>query len=313
MALNRTFVLSAKGCMPMPAFGLGTWQSKPNEVKQAVLNALQAGYRHIDAAAIYGNENEVGEALVESKVPREQVFITSKLWNDRHRKEYVEGACRTTLKDLKTSYLDLYLMHWPIAFKLADDGKGSAKNADGSMVIDDCPISETWAAMESLVDKGLVKAIGVSNFSIARIQELLKTAKITPAVNQVELHPYNPQNDLLAFCKKHNILLTAYSPFGSGRSPSLFDDDVLLKIAKKYNKSVAQVLVSWQIQRGVSVIPKSVTPARIAENFQDFILEDSDMALINELGTTKPLRYLKPYEWAGWGNPDVFGDAPAKI
>lgn len=290
----------------IPTIGLGTWKSMPNEVGEAVKYALiDGGYVHIDGAAIYRNEPEIGEVYAEvfKNINRENVFITSKLWNTDHSPANVDAACRKTLADLKLDYLDLYLVHWGVAF---EHGEELEPMKDGAAVTEKVSIRETWEAVEQLVAKGLVKSIGVANFSTMMLHDLLTYAKIVPAMNQIELHPYNAQQELVDYCHKHGIAVTAYSPTGRmgvdlGSSPRLHLDPVVMQIAKKYNKTVAQVLINWALERGTIVIPKSVTPSRIKENIEvyDFQLDKDDMAQLNSLD--KGLRYVDPSEW--WGIP----------
>uniref|UniRef100_A0A8C6PUD5 alcohol dehydrogenase (NADP(+)) n=1 Tax=Nothobranchius furzeri TaxID=105023 RepID=A0A8C6PUD5_NOTFU len=288
----------------MPIIGLGTWKSSPGQVKQAVLAALECGYRHIDCAAAYGNEQEVGEALAQWVGPgkalqRDDVFVTSKLWNTMHDPEDVEEACRTSLDHLGLSYLDLYLIHWPIAFQRGTELM--PRREDGSICYSDTHYRDTWTAMEKLVDKGLVKAIGLSNFNARQIDDIISTARHTPVVNQVECHPYLSQTDLLAHCRSKAICVTAYSPLGSrdrpwatADEPCLLQDPHLGDIAQKYQKSPAQVILRWNIQRGVACIPKSVTPSRIQENLAvfDFSLSQEDMELIDSLN--RNMRFVVP-------------------
>jgi diketogulonate reductase-like aldo/keto reductase len=290
----------------IPVLGLGTWKSEPNLVGEAVEFALtKAGYKHIDCASIYKNEPEVGEAFRESfkTVKREEVFITSKLWNTEHRAENVEKACRKTLTDLKLEYLDLYLMHWGISFIKSENLEPLSK--DGKALTDNVSVQETWQAMEQLVKKGLVKSIGVANFSGPMLIDLLTYAQIRPAMNQVEIHPYNSQKGLLDFCKYQNIVVTAYSPLGrqgaDREGPRLFDDLVIKSLAKKYKKTEAQVLLNWAVGRGTIAIPKSVTPARITENIDifDFELTVDEKNDINSLN--KNYRFVNPSTW--WGIP----------
>lgn len=288
----------------MPVLGLGTWRSDPGNVKAAVKTALSAGYRHIDAAWIYGNEAEVGEGLVEglkeNGLKREDIWVTSKLWNTKHRPEHVEGAVRETLKDLQCGYLDLYLMHWPVAF-VAGEAK-TPKDKDGKVALDrqlSSDQSTTWAAMEKLVDQGLVRNIGVSNFCVERLEKLLPQVRIKPAVNQVEMHPYLQQPKLMSYCAEKGIHLTAYSPLGSQDS-HLLQEPVLLSIAERHNVDPAAVLIAWAYGRpNTSVLPKSVTPARIESNFRakDIALSEEDKKQLDRLD--KHHRFVNPS--GAWG------------
>uniref|UniRef100_W5MHR3 alcohol dehydrogenase (NADP(+)) n=1 Tax=Lepisosteus oculatus TaxID=7918 RepID=W5MHR3_LEPOC len=276
----------------MPLIGLGTWKSAPGLVKQAVLCALDCGYRHFDCAAAYGNEREVGEALLErvgtgKQIKREEVFVTSKLWNTKHHPEDVESSCRKTLAELSLQYLDLYLIHWPMAFERGE--VLMPRNDDGTMRHGDTHYRDTWKVMEGLLDQGLVKAIGLSNFNAKQIDDILSICKYKPVVNQVECHPYLIQKELLKYCHDHGIALTAYSPLGSPDrpwtspgEPQLLDDPQILAIAGRYGKTPAQVILRWQVQRGVVCIPKSTTPSRIQQNIQvfDFTLSNDDMKQI---------------------------------
>lgn len=290
----------------MPIVGLGTWNAKPDKVGDAVKHAiLECGYRHIDCAFVYHNEKEIGEALKEifseGKIKREEIFITSKLWCTSHRKEAVLEACKQTLADLKLDYLDLYLMHFPIAIL---PGHGDEPlNDHGYVLTENVSIRETWEAMENLVSLGLVKTIGVSNFNTQSLFDLLTYAKITPATNQIELHPYLQQDSLVNFCKHLGIVLTAYSPLGSyGASieehkPLILEDKHILDIAKKHKKTPGQILLRWAIQRGTIAIPKSTTPEHIRKNIEifDFELSVEDLSLIKTL--EQRIRFINPEEW----------------
>ncbi|TFK48810.1 Aldo/keto reductase [Heliocybe sulcata] len=282
----------------------GVWQAGKGEVGQAVKVALDAGYRHIDGAWIYRNEEEVGEALQSASVKREDIWITSKLWNTFHAPEDVEPALDESLKKLGTDYLDLYIIHWPVAFK-----KGSNNELDEKLTADPYP---TWQALEALVDKGKVKNIGVSNFNIPRLENLTANPlKYQPAVNQVELNFLNPQPELLSWAKAHSLLLEAYSPLGSSKQvKETLGRPEIKEIAKKLNITPAQVLISWHVQRGTVVLPKSVTPSRIKENFEVTALPEDAFAKVEAAATSHPpQRVVNPSK--GWGlDFDVFDDYP---
>ena len=297
----------------MPALGLGTWKSKPEEMYNTVKTAISLGYRHIDCAAIYGNEIEIGQALAdciqEGLVKREDLWITSKLWCSSHGLENVEPALQKTLNDLQLDYLDLYLIHWPVAFK---SGVVLPDTGDDFISLEELPIAETWRGMENSVEKGLCHHIGVSNFSIKKLRDLLKIAKIKPEMNQIELHPYLQQNKMLEFCKESGIFITAYSSLGSSdrpdnlktnEEPILLQNPVIINIAKKHNCSNAQILLAWGLQRGTSVIPKSVNPQRLQENLaaDEINLSDDEMAEIAKLDIN--YRYLSGSFWAIPGSP----------
>lgn len=296
----------------LPMLGLGTWKSKPGEVYSAVKAAIGLGYRHIDCAHIYGNEAEVGQALAESIeegiVRRQELWITSKLWNNAHAPEDVRPALELTLANLRLNYLDLYLMHWPVAQKKE---AVFPKSADDLIPLQTLPVTDTWSGMEKLVDDGLARHIGVSNFSIAKLRGLLDSARIKPAMNQVELHPYLQQSSMLEFCQQTGIHLTAYSPLGSFDRPAamkaedepvLLEDPAVEQIAERHQASPAQVLLAWALHRGTAVIPKSVNPERMKQNLAaaDLTLDDDDMAALHQLDRHR--RYVNGANWAQAGS-----------
>lgn len=252
------------------AVGLGTWQSVKGDAYDSVKIALANGYRHIDTAAIYKNEEEVGQAIKDSGIPRKDLYITTKLWNTDHKD--AAAALDLSLKKLQLDYVDLYLIHWPVTL------------VDGGKFADDWNYVDTYKEVEKLLETGKVKSIGVSNFTKKKIATLLTNPdiKIRPAVNQIEAHPLLPQEDLTEFLKENNILIEAYSPLGSSNSP-LFKNETIVAIAKKNDVEPAQVLISWAIQRGTVVLPKSVTESRIISNLKTFTLSDEDFATLNNL------------------------------
>jgi len=243
----------------IPNLGLGTFRlTDKKEILSSVTYALEIGYRHIDTAAIYQNENEIGTAIKQSGIKRQDIFITSKLWNSEQGYEKTLKAFDETLNKLQTDYLDLYLIHWAVKDKYI----------------------ETWKAFEELYSKGVIKSIGVSNFQIHHLDDLLNNSKIKPAVNQIELHPLLTQIELRNYCNDKNIYVESWSPIAKGK---ILNEETLLKIAKKHNKTAAQIIIRWHIENNLIVIPKSATLARIKENFEvyDFKLDNQDILEIN--------------------------------
>ncbi len=294
-------------CSDIPRLGLGTWKSKDGEVYGAVREALHAGYKHIDCAPAYGNEKGVGAALAEmtssGKVSRESLWITSKLWNNAHEFSQVEFALKKTLTDLQLDYLDLYLIHWPVVFR--PDIIRPTRGSD-FLSLDQVPLSETWAALEQCVQKGLVKHIGVCNFSRKQLGRLLGFATLPPAMNQIELHPFLQQRKMLAFCKVNNITITAYSPLGSPDrpmklkktdEPQLLTHPCIIDIADRLSATPAQVLIAWGLKRKTVVIPKSVHPQRIRENFAAAQLELTSEDMERILSLDKGYRYVDGSFW----------------
>ncbi|KAI8821759.1 NADP-dependent oxidoreductase domain-containing protein [Fimicolochytrium jonesii] len=309
-AVTPTATFTLNNGHTIPAVGLGTWQSKPGEVGEAVLAAIDAGYTHIDGAYVYGNEKEIGEALKKAftsgKIKRENLFYTSKLWNTFHQPSKVSEAITKTLSDLQLDYLDLYLIHWPVSFQPGSDL--FPKDKDGKVITDPTDIVDTWKELEKLVDAGKVRSIGVSNADVATLKKVIDNARIKPVINQVELHPYLPQPALLEYAKKENVLLTAYSPLGSGKDHSPLKEQVIVDIAKKHGKDPGQILLSWAVQRGTVVIPKSVKAERIASNRKIEKLSEEEIAQIN--GIKERVRIVDPKEF--WGLDLFKGDTADK-
>nr|XP_056716382.1 1,5-anhydro-D-fructose reductase-like [Euleptes europaea] len=289
---STTFLTLPSG-KRMPQLGLGTWLSPPGIVQGAIEFAIKNGYRHIDCAYLYENEQAIGEGfakvLKECPVKRDELFITSKLWNAYHAPEDVKPACMESMKMLQLDYLDLYLMHSPMSIK---NVKGELMpQKDGKILQTDVDYVDTWKAMEKLVDEGLVKSIGVANFNKCQLERLISAARIKPDVLQVERHPFQTQKTLVAFTKSKGMAMTAYSPLTSPESPFLsglkngMEEPVVKEIAKKHGKSPAQILIRFNIQCGIATIPKSQTPAHIIENTKvfDFCLTDEEMKKLESL------------------------------
>lgn len=261
--VNDLIDITLNNGLKMPQLGFGVWKVSDEEATPAVEKALEVGYRSIDTAKVYGNEVGVGKAIANSGIPRDQLFITTKVWNADHGYENTIKAFEASLERLGLDYVDLYLIHWPMP------------KFDQYV--------ETYKALEKLYKDGRVKAIGVCNFDIEHLERILKECEVVPVINQVEYHPYLQQKELKEFCEQHQIKLEAYSPLMNGRD--ILQDEVIKGLAEQYGKTPAQIILRWHLQSGVIVIPKSVTPSRIEENINvfDFELNESDMNKITEL------------------------------
>ncbi|MBY8910065.1 aldo/keto reductase [Salinicoccus roseus] len=265
MKVTANDVYALKNGVEMPIIGLGVYKAEEgDQVKDAVLTAIEAGYRHIDTASFYGNEKGVGEAIRDSGVPRDALFITTKVWNDDLGYDETLKAFDVSMDNLGLDYLDLYLIHWPI------EGK----------------YTESWKALEKLYDEGRVKAIGVSNFHRQHLEEVFSMCRVKPMVNQLEYHPHLAQKEMHDFCRKHDIQLEAWAPLKRG---SLFEEPIIQALVEKHGKTPAQIILRWDIQNRVSTIPKSVTASRIQENIDvfDFELSDADMKKIDSLDSNQ--------------------------
>ncbi|KAI1314658.1 NAD(P)H-dependent D-xylose reductase (XR) [Mortierella claussenii] len=301
------------GGAKMPLLGFGTWKVSKDTAADIVYKAIQTGYRLFDCACDYGNEKEVGQgikkAIQDGLVKREELFVTSKLWNTYHHKEHVPLAFERTLSDLGLDYIDLYLIHFPISLKYVPFETRYPPEW-GNNEQDPVPVHETWAAMEALVQTGKVKNIGVSNFTALLLMDVLSYAKIKPAVLHIEVHPYLNNADLIKFAKSQGLQITGYSNFGPASyvelgSPAaknavpLFEEQNLVKMAEKRgNKTVAQIILRWLVQNKVAVIPKSADPKRMAQNAEifDFELTKEEMETINKMNI--PLRLNDPHAYA---------------
>jgi diketogulonate reductase-like aldo/keto reductase len=286
MALNS-------GSGAMPALGFGTLIPDPVTTRNATKAALEAGFRVIDTAERYRTEKEVGEAMLDvfngGKIKREDVFVITKLWNTNHRPQRAKIACEGSLKKLQLDFVDLYLIHTPFAFQPGDEQ--DPRDANGNVIYDQgVTLLDTWGAMEGLVNEGKCKAIGLSDVSLAQVQDIVKAARIKPAVVHVESHPYLPEWDLLNYCKENGIVLQAFAALGHSSEPSLLKDPVITAIAQRVKKTPAQVLLAWAIQRGTAPLTTSKTPGRIQENFQVSALPEDAIREISD-GVTSRVRF----------------------
>ena len=298
---------------PMPLLGLGTWKSAPGEVGAAVREAIRLGYRHIDCASVYANEPEVGAAIRGAidagEVIREELWITSKLWCNAHGRDNVEPALRRTLQDLGLEWLDLYLIHWPVPIK---PGLAFPTSGDDLLQPEQVPLGSTWEGMEAALEAGLTRHIGVSNFSSHKLHQLLAHCRIRPELNQVERHPLLQQPTLVADCAAEGVHITAYSPLGSQDRPAalkaagepvLLENPVIGAIGAEHGCSPAQVLIGWQLQSGISAIPKSVSPVRLQENLAAAAITLTPADLERIAALDQHLRLVDGSFWLLEGSP----------
>ncbi|KAG2420680.1 hypothetical protein HFD88_000294 [Aspergillus terreus] len=289
----------------IPAVGFGTWKAAPGDAAAAVEAAFDAGYRHFDCAPLYGNEAEIGQVFKNTKVPREEYFVTTKLWSSDHRR--VEEALNKSLRDLCLDYVDLYLMHWPVTLDPDPSVEYGKENRKVHAVGWD--FRDTWREMEKLVGTGKVRAIGVANFSTVNLETLLSTATVVPAVNQTEIQPLLPQKKLNEYCKKKGIHQTAFGPLG-GSGSTLHEHPVIVRIAKTHGCETGNVMLSWGIQKGWSVIPKSTNPKRIRANIaQNFELSAGEMAEMDGLAEPVGKRFNRP----DWGTVIFHDDEAVRL
>jgi alcohol dehydrogenase (NADP+) len=291
---NSTLPLSS-GAGFMPALGFGTLIPDPAETKRATRDALSAGFRHFDCAERYRNEPEVGEALqagiAAGEVTREDIFITTKVWNTNHRPERVQPAFEGSLKRLQINYLDLYLIHTPFAFEPGDEQ--DPRDQDGNVIYDGgVTLLDTWRAMESLMDHGKCRAIGLSDVSLDKLKPIYESARIKPAAIQVESHPHLPETELLEFCKERGIILLAFAPLGHGARHGPLEDPVITKISAEVGMTPAQVLLSWAVQRGTALLTTPKSASRAQENFNISPLPEDAFQAINRIETRQRLNQV---------------------
>jgi alcohol dehydrogenase (NADP+) len=280
------------GAGHIPAIGFGTLIPDAAATISATRNALEAGFRHFDCAERYRNEREVGEALqaglASGRIQREDIFVTTKLWNSNHRPERVEPAFEASLERLGLNYLDLYLIHTPFAFQPGDEQ--DPRDQNGNVIYDDgVTLLDTWKAMESLVDHGRCRAIGLSDIGLNELLPIYESARIKPAVVQVESHPYLPETELLEFCKQKGVVLLAFAPLGHGMKPGLLEDPVISAIAAQVERTPAQVLLAWAVQRGTALLTTPKSAARARENFNISALPEDAFNEINRIQTRQRL------------------------
>jgi alcohol dehydrogenase (NADP+) len=290
--LRMTRIPLSHGAGRMPALGFGTLIPEAAVTITATSDALEAGFRHFDCAERYGNEREVGKALQEGLaaggIAREDIFVTTKLWNSNHRPERVEPAFEASLERLGLNYLDLYLIHTPFAFQPGDEQDPRDQN-DNVLYDGEVTLLDTWKAMESLVDHGKCRAIGLSDISLNELKPIYESARIKPGVVQVEAHPYLPETELFGYCKEKDIVFLAFAPLGHGMKPGLLEDPVISAIAARVGKTPAQVLLAWAVQRGAAVLTTPRSAARARENFDISPLPEDSFDEINRIQTRQRL------------------------
>lgn len=284
--LRTTRIPLIHGAGQIPALGFGTLIPDPAVTITATRDALDAGFRHFDCAERYGNEREVGAALeaglAAAGISRDDIFVTTKLWNSNHRPERVEPAFEASLERLRLEYLDLYLVHTPFAFRPGDDQ--DPRDQNGNVLYDhDVTLLDTWQAMETLVDHGKCRAIGLSDIGLNELKPIYESARIKPAVVQVESHPYLPETELLEYCKQKGIVFLAFAPLGHGIKPGLLEDPVIAAIGARVGKTPAQVLLAWAVQRGAAVLTTPRSAARARENFDISTLPQDALDQINRI------------------------------
>jgi aldehyde reductase len=290
--LRTTRIPLNHGAGKMPALGFGTLIPDPAVTVTATQDALEAGFRHFDCAERYGNEREVGRALeaglAAGGIPRGDIFVTTKLWNSNHRPERVPPAFEASLERLGLNYLDLYLIHTPFAFQPGDDQ--DPRDQNGNVLYDRAvTLLDTWKALESLVDHGKCRAIGLSDIGLDELKAIHESARIKPSVVQVESHPYLPETELLGFCKEKGIVLLAFAPLGHGMKPGLLEDPVITAIAARVGKTPAQVLLAWAVERGTALLTTPKSAARARENFDISPLPQDALDEINRIETRQRL------------------------
>ena len=289
-ALRQAQIALSHGSGAMPALGFGTLIPDPLATRQATKTALEVGFRHFDCSERYRNEQAVGDAMQEvfraGTIRRKDVFVTTKLWNNNHRAERVKPAFEASCRRLQVDDVDCYLIHTPFAFKPGDEQ--DPRDEHGQVIYDTgVTLVETWRALESLVDEGRCRAIGLSNVDLEKLQEIVEAARIKPAVVEVESHPYLPEWELLDYCRRQGIVLLAFAALGHAMEPRLLDDPVITAIAQRLHKTPAQVALAWAVQRGTALLTTSVTPSRIRENFELSTLPEDAMQEIRDGMATK--------------------------